>query len=80
MMSISWSPFYIYIYIMDFPGGSGDKESAHNRETWVWSLDQELLWKRERLPTPVFLPGEFHGQKNLSGYSPWGRNESDMIE
>ena len=78
MMSISWSPFYIYI--MDFPGGSGDKESARNRENWVWSLDQEILWKRERLPTPVFLPGEFRGQKNLSGHSPWGRNESDMIE
>ena len=26
-------------------------------------------------PTPVFLPGEFHGQRNMSGYSPWGRRE-----
>ena len=25
------------------------------------------------LPTPVFLTGEFHGQKSLGGYSPWGR-------
>ena len=30
--------------------------------------------------TPVFLPGEFHGQRSLAGYSPWGRKESDMIE
>ena len=30
--------------------------------------------------TPVFLPGEFHGQESLSGYSPWGHKESDMTE
>ena len=30
--------------------------------------------------TPVFLPGEFHGQKNLIGYSPCGHKESDMNE
>ena len=28
-------------------------------------------------PTPVFLPGESHGQKSLAGYSPWGHKESD---
>ena len=31
-------------------------------------------------PTPVFLPGKFHGQKSLAGYSPWGHKESDMTE
>ena len=31
-------------------------------------------------PTPVFLPGEFHGQGSLAGYSPWGHKESDMTE
>ena len=30
----------------------------------------ELNWRREWLPTPVFLPGKFHGQKRLVGYSP----------
>ena len=34
----------------------------------------------EWLPTPVFWPGEFHGQRNLAGYSPWGHKESDMTE
>ena len=34
----------------------------------------------EWLPTPVFLPEEFHGQWSLVGYSPWGCKESDMIE
>ena len=28
-------------------------------------------WRRAWPPTPVFLPGEFHGQKNPTGYSPW---------
>ena len=31
-------------------------------------------------PTPVFLPGKSHGWKNLVGYSPWGRKESDTTE
>ena len=34
-------------------------------------------WRREWQPTPVFLPGEFHGQRSLAGYSPWGCKESD---
>ena len=41
-------------------------------ETW----DQSLGWKRrEWLPTPVFLPGESHGQRSLVGYRPWGHRE-----
>ena len=30
--------------------------------------------------TPVFLPGESHGQRSLEGYSPWGFKESEMTE
>ena len=36
----------------------------------------KIPWRREWLPTPVFLPGELHGQRNLEGYSPWGGKES----
>ena len=36
--------------------------------------------RRKWQPTPVLLPGKFHGWKNLTGYSPWGRKESDMTE
>ena len=39
-----------------------------------------LCWSRKWQPIPVFLPGEFHGQRNLAGYSPWGCRESDMNE
>ena len=37
-------------------------------------------WRRARQPTPVFLPGEFHGQRSLGAYSPWGCKELDMTE
>jgi len=37
------------------------------------------LWRREWQPTPVFLPGEFHGQR-LAGYSPWSLKESDTTK
>ena len=42
------------------------------QEARVWSLGQEDPWRREWLPTPVFLPGESQGQKSLAGYSPRG--------
>ena len=48
-------------------------------KTWVWSLVQEDPQRKEWLPTPVFLSGEFHGQRSLVGYSPWCRR-SDTIE
>ena len=44
-------------------------------ETWVLSWVGKILWRKERVPTPVLWPGEFHGL-----YSPWGCRESDMIE
>ena len=45
------------------------------QETWVWSWIGKIPWRRERLLTPVFWPGEFHGL-----YSSWGCKESDMTE
>ena len=47
------------------------------QETSVQSLGWEDPQRREWLPTPIFLPAEFHGQRNLAGYSPWGCKESD---
>ena len=38
-----------------------------------------MPWRREWLSTPVFLPGEFHGQR-IVGYSPWGHKELDTTE
>ena len=40
----------------------------------------KIPWTRKWEPTPVFLFGEFHGQRSLAGYSPWGHKESDTTE
>ena len=50
------------------------------QETQVQSLGQEIPWRREWQPTPGFLPGEFHRQRSLAGYSPWSHKEWDMTE
>ena len=49
-------------------------------ETQVPSGDREDPLGRARQPTPVFLPGESHDQKNQVDYSPWGCKELDMTE
>ena len=40
----------------------------------------KVPWRRKWQPTPVVLPGKFHGWKSLVGYSPWGRRESNTTE
>ena len=45
-------------------------------DPWVGTIP----WRKEWQPTPVFLPGESHGQRSLAGYSPWGHKESDRTE
>ena len=50
------------------------------RETWVQFLGSEDSLEKRRVLTPIFLSGEFYGQRSLVGYSPWGRKESDMSE
>ena len=41
----------------------------------MFALLDLLGWKWQL--TPVFLPGKFHGQRSLAGYSPWGHTESE---
>ena len=55
--------------------GSVAKESACSAgfDPWVWRIP----WRRKWQPTPVLLPGEFHGQRSWAGYSPWDHKESD---
>ena len=69
------------LWHLTFPGGSDGKESACNADRpgfnpWVGKIP----WRREWQPPPVFLPGEFCGQNNLLGYSPWGWKELDATE
>ena len=41
---------------------------------------EKIPWRRKLQPTPVFLPGESHGQRSLAGYSPQGHKEEDTTE
>ena len=50
-------------------------------ETWfVGDLGWEDPLEKEMANSPVFLPGELHGQRSLVGYSPWCHREPDMTE
>ena len=73
-----------FTYLLGFSVSSDYKESACNAGDTAsipgWG---KISCRREWLPTPVFLPGEFHGQRSLVGYSPWspwGLKELDMTE
>ena len=62
-----------------FLGGSDGKESTCQcRRPRFYSWVGKISWSW--LTTPVFMPGEFQGQRSLTGYSPWGHKESDMTE
>ena len=69
---------------MDFPGGTSGKELAcqyrghkrHGSYSWVG----KILWRKAEQPTPVFLHGESHGQRNLVDYKPWSCKKLDMTE
>ena len=70
-----------HTHIHGFPGGSEWRICLQCRRSgfspWVWKIP----WRREWLPSPVFLPGEFHGQsRTLVGYSPWGHKELNMAK
>ena len=43
-------------------------------DPWVGKISG----RRERQPTPVFLPGKFHGQRSLEGYSPCGHSQTQL--
>ena len=65
--------FFIFIYfIITFPGSSGSKESTCNAgDVGLIPRWGRFPWRRKWQPTPVFLPGEFHIERRLVGYSPW---------
>ena len=63
------------------PRWLSDKESAcqcRRRRVNTWA--RKILRKRKWQSSPVFLPGESHGQRSLAGYSPWDHKESDTTE
>ena len=76
---------YLLCYIPGFPGGASGKEPACQcRRCKRHGFDpsvRKMPWRRAQQPTPVFLPGESHGQRSLADYnSPWSCKELDMTE
>ena len=84
MMMTPEMPQHSFTYFGGFPGGDSGKESAcqwrthrrHKFDPWVLKIP----WSGKRQPTPIFLPGKFHGQSSLANCSPWGHREPNMIE
>ena len=67
--------------IAGFPGGSDSKESAYNvGSTGLIPGSGRYPWRWEQQPIPIFLPGEFHGQRSLADYGSLGYKKSDMAE
>ena len=56
------------------------KEPACNAGDRIFSLGWEDPLEEGVAPASVFLPGEFHTQRSLVGYSPWGHKESETTE
>ena len=50
------------------------------QETWVQALSWKIPWRRECLPTLVFVLGKSQGQRNIEGYSSWGCKEWETAE
>ena len=68
----------MYMEILGFPGVSVVKNLSANIRDTIQSMGQEDPLEKEMSTHSVFLPGEFHEQKSLVGYSPWACKESDM--
>ena len=75
--------FILVTLVMCFHGVSDSKVSACRyclQETQFDPWVGNIPWSRSWQPTVVFLPRESHGQRSLTGYSPWGRKKSDVTE
>ena len=72
--------FKIPIRLPRWLNGKNPPEMPDPQETLVDTWVRKIPWRRACQPTPVFLPGESHGQSSLVGYSPLGCKELDRTE
>ena len=74
-LGFSWGCFRGFPKVVkNLPAYAGDIRDS------VQSMGQKDPLRRAQQPTPVFLPGESHGERSLAGYSPWGHIELDTTE
>ena len=82
--SFSVIPFCLFILFLGFSGFPVVSDgTASARQCGRPGLDpwfRKTPWRRKWQPILVLLPGKFHGQRSLVGYSPWGRKEWDTTE
>ena len=71
-MYVSKGPTSLFILSWGFPGGSVVKNKLPSRRCEFNSWVGKIPWRRKWLLTLVYLLGEFHGQRSLRNYSPWG--------
>ena len=55
---------------------SGKEPACQRKRLRFYPWIRKIPWRRAQQPTPVFLPGESHGQKSLARYSPWGHRRA----
>ena len=76
--------FYCFKENMELSRWCSSKEFAcqcrRHRRCRFDPCTRKTIWRRKWQLTPVFLPGKFHGQRSLVGYSPWCPKESDTTE
>ena len=67
IIKLAWTRIFLVALIVNNPS---------SMDSWVG----EIPWRREWQPSPVFLPGQSHGQRSLADNSPWGCKESYSAE
>ena len=65
----------VALVVKNLPANAGDTRRCRF-DPWV----RKIPWRRAWHPTPVFLPGESHGQGSLACYSPWSHKELNVTE
>ena len=66
----------VVLVVKNLPVSAGDMRQGFRFDPWIGKIPQRTAWQ----PAPVFMPGEFHGQRSLAGCSVWGCKESDTTE
>ena len=77
---IKWTPLEYYGLPQWLNGNESACTAGDVAEVGSVPRLGKMSWRKKWQPTPVFLPGEFHGQRSLVDFSPWNGKESDTTE
>ena len=80
MIDCTWLLSLIIRLAAGFQGTQTLKNPPAVQETGFDPWVGKIPWGRDWLPIPVFLPGDFHGQRSLVGYSHWGHKNQTLSD